>query len=542
MKVEPDVRTHLLESLLERMALDPRLAGLVSPVEAEALAALLGRPVPQPETDETDLEEDLPAERSPPSSAPPPEEKTTAAEPSEAPGGDIPGPRKGLTLDLSSRSAAPAPGLVLCLDFGTSQSKVGLFRDGREVLPLRIGGSIEPFSVDSALSLGTRIHFGSAAREAALRGAPIADRLKRYLGHIPVAGLPKTPLGGASLRSLGVSEAPEDLRLDHAVVLYLAWLTHRAREAARSQHGLDGRLLRRFALPCWPTSRWLALQPRIAEWIGAAEVVADTFGPTLLEDGVPRSDAKAVLERLSALEAQPGPLVSRAVAEPVAAAASRFGPEVACRGLVLVVDMGAGTTDLALFWVEADPDDGRFELSQIEGGTDFSTFAGDAVDRALAEHLGVGRFPSLDLLAETRAVKEALLQHGEAAFRGRTVTRGELLGLPPMLELEALLRARIAELMERVAPKLGPDVQTLRVCLAGGGARLPAMTALVRGETQTASRTLTHRPGPELPRFVGRNLELRANYPRLAVALGGASGYLPASGRVGNHLASSDVP
>lgn len=511
------MRTNLLESLLERMALDPRLAGLVSPVEAEALAALLGRPVPQPPRESREAPGTEPPGTEPPTPHP------------------RPGPRPTLELELDSRDATPSPDLVLCLDFGTSQSKVGLFRGGREVLPLSIGTSAEPFAVDSALAFGPRIQFGAAAREAGRQGRPVVDRLKRFLGQVPIEGA----LGATPLEALGVAGAPSGFTLEEAVILYLAWLTHRARDAARRQHGVTGRILRRFALPCWPSSRGLALQPLIARWIGAAEVVADTLGAELLEEGVPLEDARAVFDLLIPLPESPGPLVSRAVAEPIAAAASRFGPEVACRGLVLVVDMGAGTTDLALFWVEADPDEERFSLNPVEGATDFSTFAGDAVDRALAEYLGAGQLRREGGLAEARSVKEALLRDGEAAYRGRTVTRSELFGLPPMIELEALLRARIQQLLARVAPRLGPDSGILRVCLAGGGARLPAMTALVRGETKVGPLTLTHRPGPELPGFLGRNAELRASYPRLAVALGGASGYLPASGATLERLPAS---
>lgn len=455
----------------------------------------------------------------------------------------IPGPRPGLRLVLDALDAVAPRDVVLCFDFGTATSKVGAARRGREPLPIRLAfaqdGATSGFAVDSTL-LATpdgRLLFGPEARAASLATrSPRLDSLKRTLGYVPL---------DRDLDTIAADRSGAGLSLGAALRYYLAWLTARASRAARTQHGFRSHLLRRFAVPCWPSARSEVLRPKLARLFAEAILVADTLGEDL-EAGVP-VDTLVHLFDLASRSRLPTHLVGQAVQEPVAAAASRFGPESPMRGLVLVVDVGAGTTDLALFVVDADPAAPRFEIRPIEGGADLLPRAGDTVDRALVqlvlERLGPSRAVAgfrrrrLAVELEARALKERLLSSGEASLSlgdGETVTleRSLLLDHPDVAGFEGLLRERVRALLGRLPEErcraLAPG--GLTVCLAGGGARLPFVASLVRGFTVVHGARFEHQPGPELPQFLSKAPELRSIYPRLAVAVGGASGYLPREG------------
>jgi molecular chaperone HscA len=425
---------------------------------------------------------------------------------------------------------------VLCLDFGTASAKVGALRGGRAPLPLRLGDDGD-FAVDASayLDAGGGLAFGSLARQRSLEeGRPRLDSLKRLLGRVPL----DRPLDALPFEALGVRGGGA-ASLGLVLRVYLAWLVHRARTALAAHHGIEGPAPLRFALPCWPSARWLALEPAIGRLVAEAILLADTLGPEL-EDGVDVREARHLAQLAAETPRIPAALVGRSIMEPVAAAASRFGPEAPARGLVLVVDVGAGTTDLALFTLEADPDRGRFEICPVEGGTDLVPRAGDHLDRALGqialERLQGEHRPPRSLRAQialrARAWKERLVADGAIELdlgRGARLEREELFEHPEVADLEPRLRARARALLEQIPrSRLEPlAAHGLTVCLAGGGASLPMVASLVRGATTAGDITLEHRPGPALPPFVRDRPDLARDYPRLAVCLGGASGYLP---------------
>lgn len=528
-KVSPEVRQAVLSSLAERMTKDPRLRALVSAEEIHALETVVaGKPAASTE----------------------PAPIGTATRPSPRPV-TRPGPRPGRRIILDALDAAPLEDTVLCLDFGTAASKAAVCRGGRDVMPLALAPEEEDlnrFAADSSLfqTGAGALAFGPAARrESAATGRPRIDSLKRVLGRAPLdRALDAQPLG-----SLGVRGA-DALSLADALRLFFAWLSRRAERAAVEQHRWSGRLLRRYAVPCWPAARWLALKPQLARLMAEAIVVADSFGGEL--DAHPPLDELIHFSRqVAGLDRLPVHLVGRAVTEPVAAAAARFGPESATRGLVLVIDVGAGTTDLALFIINADPDRGRFEILPIDGGSDLVSRAGDSLDRALVQ-LAVNKASAAGgpltgarlrrrLEPKARAAKETLLRDGVVSVevgdvRAVNLEASALLTHPDVAGLEALLRARIEQLLGRLPKGRAHDLapEGLTVCLAGGGAELPMIQALHEGHTAAHGVTFAHRKGPELPPFVLANPRLAPAYPRLAVALGGASGYLPTVTRVGS--------
>ncbi len=575
--VRPEVRHALLESLLERLSLDPRLGALVSPAELEAfdsaIEALAPLPSAAPGPEDRPLPEDRPEDRTVGEARAHPLDASAAVAPgrerwaechrdldpgsasvevvasgpplaSECPcdrAGAAMAPmrrgrcdRTGSALPVELLEAVPTPGVVLCLDLGTADAKAAAVRDGRVVLPLTVGAGGRLVAPSTAcLGPDGRLYFGERAVEVAKSaGRPRIDSLKRLFGRIPLG----PQLRDLELSALGVRGA-EGLGLFDLWTALLAWLGNRAQRALAEQHGIVGPVLRRLALPCWPSARTLALRPLLARAAAEALVLGAAFGDEL-EEGVPLHRWREAKERLTdaSLPLQP-PLIGRPVTEPVAAAASRFGPEHGSRGLVLVVDVGAGTTDIALFWLDADPAHGRFEVRPIDGATDLLSFAGDALDRVLLGELlgrlGGGRRARLNLEPELRALKRQLFCDGFIEVRvgpaKASLTRDDLLGRPELAAFESELSARVSQLVKGLPARFLHE-EKLTVCLTGGGARLPMVAALLGGQTHAAGRVLEHQPGPGLPPFIRAAPAIAAHYPQLAVAVGGASGYLPKEG------------
>jgi molecular chaperone DnaK (HSP70) len=134
-----------------------------------------------------------------------------------------------------------------------------------------------------------------------------------------------------------------------------------------------------------------------------------------------RAEVRAVLRGL-------GVRVERFVDEPVAAAAG-YGLSVRGRRTVLVIDMGGGTTDLALIEIDARTVESGTGLVLAKAGR---PLAGDLVDRWVLAHVcdAFGTRPPSDpfwyrlLLDEARWVKERVFLQDSEPFHLRPPTGG----------------------------------------------------------------------------------------------------------------------
>jgi molecular chaperone HscA len=172
--------------------------------------------------------------------------------------------------------------------------------------------------------------------------------------------------------------------------------------------------------------------------------------------------------------------------------------------------------------------------------------AGNQVDhelkRFILEKAGIrenhGDFARIDasLSLDVRALKEAL-------FRGQGVEsytivqndkpvqigREEFIASAGMRDLERQIHAKFEE-MVRSAPAswiVGQQFPRIVLLVTGGGAELPIVSSL-DGTTVNVGRALTVRLGTALPPYVERDYpQLRHEYLRLAVALGGSAKDLP---------------
>ena len=178
------------------------------------------------------------------------------------------------------------------------------------------------------------------------------------------------------------------------------------------------------------------------------------------------------------------------------------GPGLPARGVVLLVDLGAGGTSITL----ADAGAGFAPIGPTVRSDEFS---GDLVDQAVLRHVldGLDLDPSgtsavaslIDLRAESRAAKQRLSQVTATALTGARgpvrMTRGEL---------EAL----IAEPLDRVIATILDVVHRARIMPAavvtvGGGARIPLVTQRLSDALRCPVRTTVH---PQIAAATGAEL------------------------------------
>lgn len=559
----------LLKNLLDRLQADaavdhPQFLGIVSDAEREALRVVLDAvvtpspPQPAPPVDTV-------MERSEPAHPPEPVEPAEA----EPQGEDVPEPPPlavELNLDAVRPDLSPPPEWVLCLDFGTAKSKafaatVTDDEDDEEeeepdFEPLPLGDDDRDldgskYEVSSCVWIDDdgRLFLGSEAikRGRNYGGDPATRRplhsLKQEISQV-------NPDGGAAplARKLPREVDPSStLTYTDAVTIYLAYLTDLATSAVARRAGTRY-VRRRFTVPCWPATqrRWAA--ELLGRCLLRAQVLADTFRDRWRE-GIPvQQVARAVraaaandgqLTRLAATESDDLIEWTRGTLEALAAASARVWRGRFGRDLLLVVDVGAGTTDLSLFWVVQQA--GAHRAFPIVGGNSGIRQAGDTLDRLLVEALL--RKAGLGVDDTGRRARDGLRDKGVRQMKERLFQVGNLtetlvndekvtLSLQEFIESEWVrnfadrIADTIQELLDGVHPSWGRAVgdKGITLVLTGGGCDLPMITSLKDRRWRLHGHVVPFRLAPRVPRSVEDRFDAAfvQAYPRLAVAMGGA--------------------
>jgi hypothetical protein len=177
----------------------------------------------------------------------------------------------------------------------------------------------------------------------------------------------------------------------HIITYYLAFLTDLAETSLEQSWKLTRHVARRFALPSWERERLKWGEDLLRHYLARAQIVGDVFRGRW-NAGVPLDEVKAVVDATAALSDDNLPLESiilDGVQEPVAAGASRLRA-MGKRGMVMVIDVGAGTADFALFVTAEDPGTGVVRARQIETGVrnNLRHASGDTLERVALNHRG----------------------------------------------------------------------------------------------------------------------------------------------------------
>jgi hypothetical protein len=563
----------LLENLLARIVVDPEtsqgtIAGVLSPQELEALKLatnLLGDtelpPVedaredvsepPDPDDDAEidpelqELVEELEdstdiTEQKEPAQEP---ESVTASKPI----------RVELNLDSLEFSEPQDPQIRLCLDFGTAMSKAFASEVEEDELyqtfPLKLGQraaqvsgitsrTIYPVPSSLWITNDGRIHVGEKAIALSLQAqADTTIQRKRFdsLKKELILGLKESsPFNQPMSKEQNPTNVP--LSTGEAITFYLGFLIDVACIELQEKYGYSRYVSRNYALPSWPQERRNWGEKMLSDMLNKAQIVADTLHGRW-DEGIPVKEVKAVLDKINGLDSLPDYLLNVGITEPLAVASSRLRQEEPHRGLVMIVDIGAGTTDIALFGVVEQPDDGIFNAFPVENGNKSIPLAGDTLDNALRKliHKRLDMRSSDEhfqrddqhLQMQLRKLKESLFRDG---FCVTTLTNGRIqITIDEFLDTPMVegFKKEIASTFDQALKSLSPvnakryADSKLSVVLTGGGATLPMVQALTNGLDHVHGYQL-HRTEVELvPEMFLGDKEIEDVYPQLAVSIGG---------------------
>ena len=281
----------------------------------------------------------------------------------------------------------------LCLDFGTAMSKAFAWdKDEDTPIPLKIGAAAgepsSPYALNSAIFV-TRdglVLFGqSALQRASDVSDPENHQAMQSIKDFLTVGSVTSDLQDPVPTVCNPGAHPITRKM--VIALYLAYLTDSALLALRDDLGEEHRdVPRSYTKPVF--------EPEFDEWATGILTECATVGQGLADrfsgrwaQGIP------ITEVVEAMPQAPGADNSLVIEhgvlpEPVACFAGRirnFVPDHAQRSLMMVVDVGAGTTDFAMFArVQAEGETG---LRPIPKSVGTIRVAGDAVDNALMDYL-----------------------------------------------------------------------------------------------------------------------------------------------------------
>ena len=541
----------LLENLLDRLDADaesqhPQFCGIVSDKEREALRSLLTEPaaVPQP------LDP-------PPKPVPEPVD-----EPIETREESWPDTILELNTTALRYGSSPKPEWTLCLDFGTAKSKAFAATDDEEdpeLLPLPIGkadgdldGSIHEVSSSVWIDDNGLLFLGS---EAVKRGSKHQGSARCRLESIKLhLKLDYTQLTRKLPKQI---DPTSTLTYSDVLFSHLAYLTDLATtELERDQRVNTRYVRRRFTLPWWNKEQRDRAGKLLTNGLAHAQLLADTFH-SRWHSGIPVGEIKHMLSDATAHDEQLSWMVltepDGGVLEALAAASARVWNDHFARDLMVVVDVGAGTTDISLFWVvQQTPLNGQRSRSPQELMSFHRAWpiqpcgsaigqAGDALDILLVAELkkkaNLGEDWVLQQRVSDKLFREGVRQLKETLFKtgkitkvlasGDTVnlTQEEFIGSEDVKKLEQRISDEIEKLLGGIHESWQrATAHGITFVLTGGGCHLPMIRNLANKRWKIGNREVACRLATAVPATVEERFssEFIQEYPRLTVAMGGA--------------------
>ncbi|MGD9979764.1 MAG: hypothetical protein AB7H66_13450 [Hyphomonadaceae bacterium] len=429
---------------------------------------------------------------------------------------------------------------TLCIDFGTAFSKAAAAPvaawsrfDPAYVRPLMLGaheGRGNAFLLDSALFIDDdRVLFGRAAIARANElGGSKRTALRSFKTLLSVSDLDRA----LNTNAPATIDPHRIFQMRDLIVLYLAYLLATIERASASDTVLaQARLInRRYAAPAWRGGDSAGMHDAIVRLFGEAEVFRQAAGRRLLApEGMSlRTVSDALPKAMEQADAAEMGLIFEATA---AAAYTSVGLERSASHTI-VVDMGAGTTDIAaLARIGARTiqlPEARVTLKQ----------AGDFIDRVVANRvLEQAKWAHKQqqkvelwtvLMRQIGDIKETIFADGRATLRnqGRSITLS-LRDVERDPDFKAFAKSlgeaydhSLAIVRDDARARGKSEVQAIAV---GGGASTPLIQHLIHHKVGSTRPRVTPRPAtPDWARGGLYNGNLAPVFPQLAIAIGGA--------------------
>ena len=481
-------------------------------------------------------------------------------------------PERSSTYRLDLAALRPPPvstNVRICLDFGTAMSKATLIEEsviGEDeddtfenitVLKLGIPGEQEEISETMLISSiyidnNGLLWFGKAAeRRSALEGE---DGTRRRLDNVK-RSLSEGALDEPVPKAFNPTE--NTVTYGDMVLGYLVYLTWTVNEQVE-EIGYSRYLPRRFAMPCLTDREAAEANRQMEIFLGEAQVLADSFGGRV-NSGLSLNEFITAVAALRS-EERDYRFVGEAVTEPLGVANSMLSWRNSVDNLVMVVDVGAGTSDFSLFRIRVDPEKNINSSKEVEGSARGITEAGNYLDQVLIELLlrkaGL-TVESSDHIRVRSSLEQRIRDYKETLFNEKELTvylvnEVEVeVELEEFLELDAVQRfgGSLRETMQGILQdsasswvrwiQMDPR-RRLVVATTGGGSTLPMVKELVNGPITIDGTEVPIGAAEPFPKWLGEidpNLEI--DYSRISVSLGGARRNL--INRTGSARITADV-
>lgn len=410
---------------------------------------------------------------------------------------------------------------ALCIDFGTSSIRAVRRLPGGRLKTLDIG-RVTRSKLDDA-SIRSEIH---------------VDEHRRYVRYGERAVIARNESGTPSLYEsspklwlkepgrLGEAAAPGlGVTREQLLAGLLAYGIRAAADADEIGESTLKSIDIRIAHPVWPAQVKVAANAAMARICAQARQMAfqREWGTVTVKSLLEHAQATAT-PRSTAVD----------VVEPVAAAAELLPSEENLVRMCVIVDVGAGTTDIGLFLSLVPDGASRVRSKLYRIGQPVSVFkAGNVVDGIVLKLLeGRASKPSATALADVRArirgIKETLFRDGFIQELGCDVHLKDLQLDPEAKAMAAEIRSEFLKLVkdnsEEIARWLDKPVHSvsrLDVVMAGGGGSIEFVVKAIDKPVPVEHRTIQVKlmiPGDR----AGINT-FGASRGRMAVALGGAA-------------------
>jgi molecular chaperone DnaK (HSP70) len=407
----------------------------------------------------------------------------------------------------------------------------------RQVRPLRIGeaaGCNRPYLVPSSMFLDrAHVHFGPWAVkrliDAGFEERELVRSFKKVLGANDFEG-------ALNLFPRPTVDPDRVFRLRDLIVLYLAYLLALVDVAVAESFGRTNAVSAprlRFTRPGWIPDRIAAAHEAMTGLFNQANLVHQILGATLCAPGgVEYAVARRALDTARD-NAGEFPSLDGGIYEASAVGLCHYS-DPKTPDFLLIVDVGAGTTDVAAL-VRAPFDN---QICIVRAGRRTIEVAGDQFDTALVDLLVARSKLKSDadrsalwhrIVPVVREIKEDLFTTGAIAvsFRGQKIscTARDLESRPAfkaaVAEIKALYDTCLAELVQ-VARAEG--IRSIGVVLAGGGARLPALReAITKKRWMAPGMRIKHLSAtPTWVRELGSGQEFEPLFSQFGAAFGAA--------------------
>jgi molecular chaperone HscA len=207
---------------------------------------------------------------------------------------------------------------------------------------------------------------------------------------------------------------------------------------------------------------------------------------------------------------------------------------------MMVLDVGAGTSDFSLFWVVQNFDVKGHIAFPVHPAGRAIRMAGDTLDSLLVSellgraHLGADddlrrRVSSALFLSGVRRLKEQLfttgkLQHRLVNDQEVSITMEEFLITEGVSKFKRSIDAALQDFLNSVHESWLKPMESIQLVLTGGGCDLPMVKDLAKKAWRFKGQTVRFRLVDLVPQFIKDNFaaDIVKEYPQLSVALGGA--------------------